>query len=82
MVNMGWSLPPGCGQLPGEAPDGVTALQEDVLLLLEGAGFSTEVNDKIIDLIAKEEDRLAAISDKEYCENMAKYLQNLPSEPS
>lgn len=45
--------------------DPVTKLQDDVLELLEAAGLSTEVNDKIIGLIADEEHRLDHLEESE-----------------
>jgi hypothetical protein len=47
----GWSLPPGCGRLPGEDAVDPSPLQEAVLELLEDAGIPTEVNDQIVALI-------------------------------
>lgn len=51
MSMFGWSLPPGCGSLPGEDAVDPSPLQEAVLELLENAGMPTKTNDQIVALI-------------------------------
>ena len=54
MSKFGWSYPPGAANDPN-APynqtDAVTNLQETILGLLEEAGISSEINDKIMALL-------------------------------
>jgi hypothetical protein len=47
----GWSLPPGCGKLPGEDAVDPSPLQDAVLELLENGGIPTATNDQIMALI-------------------------------
>ena len=54
----GWSYPPGCSGTPYDEDDGVTELQEKVLLLLEASGIDTGTNDAIIKLIETAERKL------------------------
>ena len=65
MSVFGWSLPPGCGRLPGEDTVDPSPLQEAVLELLEDAGIPTETNDQIVALIEAAEIARAAREDCE-----------------
>lgn len=58
MTKFGYSYPAGCSGPPSQ-DDGVTDLQEKILVLLEEAGIDTATNDAVMNLVAQGEAKLA-----------------------
>ena len=57
---MSSNLPPGCGRLPGEEPDGITRAQEDVWDILEKYLFPEAACLRIMEAIVKEDNAIMA----------------------